>query len=258
MGLGLRQNGSGPVRLITCLRNLLRAIKKNLLHTIFPDICMICRVPLGPEPRILELCPDCSRLVVDCRKNTCRGCGAPAWSPESCCCRTHPDFDAASAPFVWTGPIRDIVLSLKYSKKWELAGPMSRPMLAMWRSTGMSMPDLVVPVPIGISRFLLRGYNQASLLASEVASVLRAPCDHAALKRRGFRRSTKGRGRLSRKTASLSAFEIRKNRAFFGKTILLVDDVMTTGATASACARCLKAAGASRVEVLTFARAVLK
>ena len=129
---------------------------------------------------------------------------------------------------------------------------------AKWRSTEMSMPDLIVPVPIGASRFLLRGYNQASLLASEVARILETPCDHTALKKRASQRSTKGRGRLSRKTTSISAFDIGKNRVFFGKTILLVDDVMTTGATASACARCLKAAGATRVEVLTFARAVLK
>lgn len=149
-----------------------------------------------------------------------------------------------------------MVLSLKYSRKWELARPMAAAMAAVWAASGMEVPDLVTSVPVLGRRFLSRGYNQAALLASAFSRAVGLPADNFILVRPGTGKSTRGLGADERRALAVGSFKVRNGRNVNGHRILLIDDVITTGATVSDCARALKSAGASRVDVLTFARSV--
>ena len=258
MGPGLRQNGSGPVRLISGhpFSHIFRTIRDIAAQAVFPQVCLICGAPVSGTA-VLNLCPDCSTQVEMCGNNVCPRCGAPSWAPASCLCKNDIHFDTVRSPFVWNGPVRDIVLALKYARRWELAASMAGPLVSAWRAAGMSMPNVVVPVPIGAGRVLTRGYNQSALLGRSTASRLGVQFSESFLARDSSGISTKGHGRQFRIKTARNAFRATRPGSLKGMTVLLVDDVMTTGATASACSACLKNEGASRVDVLTFARAVL-
>lgn len=116
--------------------------------------------------------------------------------------------------------------------------------------------DLVVPVPTTVFRFLRRGYNQAALLARVVASTLGRPLEGRALRRVRDRGSQGRRSHAERAERVRGCFAVARPLAVVGRRVLLVDDVVTTGATASECAGALKDAGATWVGVLAFARAV--
>jgi ComF family protein len=113
--------------------------------------------------------------------------------------------------------------------------------------------DLIIPVPLHWRRRFQRGFNQAALLAARVARRYAVPVV-VAVRRRRATATQAGLSNAKRRANVAGAFEVRRPRAVAGRRILLVDDVMTTGATASACAAALKRAGARYVAVLTLAR----
>lgn len=225
--------------------------------------CVICGSPVCSDA-LLGLCEACSAGLDICGEHVCDRCGTPLWA-DSCSCGPLVRFDTARSVFVWEGPVRDIVLKLKYARRWDLARLMGDMMAATWRASDLPVPDVVVPVPIRPGRFLFRGYNQSALLAKTVARHLKRRSEDRFLVRvtdRGLPSSTKGSSRRQRILAAEKSFKNTRKTTRGGKTdpvgldILLVDDVMTTGATTSACANCLKKAGATRVNVITFAKAV--
>ncbi len=172
------------------------------------------------------------------------------------CAQARPCFDACRAVFAYTGEVRTLILAFKHARAFELAAPFGRLMGAAAVATGVADAHVVVPVPTTVSRLLRRGYNQAALLARVVASTLGLPLETRALRRvRDFgpldRRSRKERAESVR-----GCFAVAGPGVVEGRRVLLVDDVVTTGATASECARTLRGAGATHVTVLAFARAL--
>lgn len=182
------------------------------------------------------------------------------WQPERqgavCgrCAQARPAFAGARAVYVYQGSVREAVHALKYNHLSALARPMAEPMAAYLKAEALPV-DLVVPVPLFGRRQRLRGYNQSALLAREVARLGWG----LPLAERGLARS---RDTL-RQARSLDAEARRRNvagaftadrRLVEGRHVLLMDDVMTTGATLDACARALRQAGAASVWALTFAR----
>ena len=115
---------------------------------------------------------------------------------------------------------------------------------------------ILVPVPLHRTRLWQRGFNQSVLVASELSRRLRLGINYVALKRTKRTPALKGMTPLQRRKAVAGAFTIRDARAIQGKTVILIDDVLTTGSTADACARILQRAGAARVELITWARVV--
>jgi ComF family protein len=167
-------------------------------------------------------------------------------------------FDMARAPWTYAGPMRDAVRQFKYHRRWRigrwLAGEMAS---TARRHFPIDELDAVLPVPPHWTKRVARGFNPVGDLARTVSDALGKPCLSSALRRT---RWTKTQTRLpssarARNVAGAFAASAAKTR---GRTLLLIDDVLTSGATADACAKALKAAGASRVFVLTAAQTPAK
>lgn len=208
------------------------------------------------------LCWDCLGQVKPVQIPFCERCGDPV-SGEisgeyecSWCRQTGPAFDWARSAVRLLGPARGCLRRFKYHGSTWVLGDLVRWLTAAWRlaPVGMRAVDAIVPVPLYPRRERERGYNQASLLAAELARAMGVPIWGRTLWRV---RPTATQTRL---TAAQRAHNVRGvfrvpfPRRVQGARIVLVDDVMTTGATVNECARTLKAAGAAAVMVLTVAR----
>lgn len=257
------------------------------LDLLFPALCPVCAVALGPGRRD-PLCAGCWASIERIHPPVCDTCGlpfltlAPATAPgelgprrrsgeppvepagagralavrrEDChaCAAAPPAFDWARAGGVYAGPLREAVHRLKFGRRPALARPLAALMLEPW-AAWLPPVDAVLPVPLARARERQRGFNQAALLAERVAGAL------------GVRLEPRWLAR-ARDTAPQTDLDVAARRAnvrgaFLGSAavrgldLLLVDDVLTTGATASECARALRAAGARHVGVLTVARVV--
>ena len=195
--------------------------------------------------------------------DVCASCGLPLESPaphpalredQRCgqCRRGERAFDIARACGVYEGRLRALIHLLKYRKMTPLASPLAERMRGLIGALGPV--DVVVPVPLYRSRLWGRGFNQALTLSRLIARPAGLPLSNA-LCRRKRTRPQAGLSHSARRRNVEGAFAVRDRGAIRGKRVLLVDDVMTTGATATACAKVLKQAGAVSVAVLTAARA---
>ena len=198
------------------------------------------------------MCPACWDGARAHAGSLCPSCGAPEVADEGAClaCRNAPPPWAAAASFgPYAGTLRELILLFKRRGRDELAAPLAALMIGAFGRAAWPTPDAVVAVPMTWARRLRRGYNQAELLAHEVARTLGSGRVRA-LRRRGGGTQV-GTARRERLRLAASAFPVR--RAVHGR-VVLVDDVLTTGATAAACTRALRRAGADEVFVLTIAR----
>jgi ComF family protein len=189
----------------------------------------------------------------------CDGCGTPfefdIGSRCGACLAKPRAFDAARAACLYDETSRDPILKLKHADRLDLA-----PLFARWLSRCahelLAQADAIAPVPLHPSRLLSRRYNQAAEIARPLSKLSGVPYLPDALVRRRATDTQGGKSGTGRRRNVAGAFEVPGGRArqVAGKRILLVDDVMTTGATAAGCARALKAAGAVRVDVAVVAR----
>ena len=163
-------------------------------------------------------------------------------------------FTAARACGVYEGALRAAVLTLKHEPR--VGARLARLMCEAQRRPPLDRATRVVPVPLHPERERERGFNQAALLARVVARRAGLPCDERSLVRVTHTEQHRaGMDARARRETVEKAFRVARPRLVEGERVLLVDDVFTTGATASACARALEAAGAGEVFVLTVARA---
>jgi ComF family protein len=221
----------------------------DLLDLCFPPSCAACREPLASsrEGPFCQLCSDAVEPVPP----GCPRCGLPG-SPAVCgACAVHPPaFDACRAGALFGGPVADAIHALKYGGRAAVAGP-----LGAWLAGRAPIPQgaCVVAVPLARGRRIDRGYDQAALLADAVARAARVPRLRGVVRRVRETPPQVGRSREQRLRNVDGAFAAA--RSLRGEHLVLVDDVVTTGATASACAGALVAAGARSVAVLAVARA---
>jgi ComF family protein len=161
-------------------------------------------------------------------------------------------FDAAYSFGFYEGELRELVHLFKYGRVQTLAKPLGRLLaLALPREESF---DVIVPMPLHWRKRWQRGFNQSALLAHEMSRRTHIPVKNA-LRRVRFTATQAGLTNAKRRQNVSGAFRAKRERALDGQRVLLVDDVMTTGATAASCARALKIAGARQVTLLTLARA---
>ena len=167
----------------------------------------------------------------------------------------RPAYSWARAALRYDDISSHLVLSLKHSKKLENAPTLAAMMMQAIQSKQAAI-DLFVPVPLHRRRLFSRRFNQSALLAQYLSAQMAIPCDVTVLSRIKATPPQVGLSRKQRKKNMRGAFTIRDGATIYNKNIALVDDVLTTGATASACVKTLMSAGAKSVGVVTLARVV--
>jgi len=219
----------------------------RVLDLVFPPRCVGC----GDFGSFL--CEVCINDMARATPPRCSICWMPAKAEVCERCRWGaPSFAAARSAFVYESTARKAVLALKFRGVSALAGEMAAEMsrsLAEWNPP----VDVIVPVPLGGQRGRLRGYNEAELLAKEIARAAGLPMVTKTLVRpRATAAQTRQRDEEARRENVAGAFGLGPKPVSGG--VLLVDDVLTTGATLDACATVLLEGGATSVNALTFAR----
>ncbi len=218
----------------------------GLLEVLFPPRCAGCG--RGPWP----FCRGCRAGLVALAPPWCRRCGFPLDAEAEGCPRCPPPPIArARAAFAYEGPARAAIHRLKFSGHRRVGEALARAMAAVAAVAGPE-PDVVAWVPLSRRRRAARGYDQAELLARSVGRALGVPTG-GLLARVEETAPQARRPVLERRGAMRGAFRAVRDPP---ASVLLVDDVLTTGATAAACARALVEAGAREVAVLTAARAL--
>ncbi|MGD8611048.1 MAG: ComF family protein [Desulfobacterales bacterium] len=274
----------------------LRSIWPSLLDTIFPPKCLVCLrlfQPASASPtincltrsvsKITELlpqthrwlsalcCPECVAALTTISEPLCPCCGMMFNQPqndEHLCgdCISQPKkFRMARAAMVYDQQSMAIIHRFKYAGKTQLARPFGglllNTYLRYWQHEAI---DLILPVPLHNQKFRYRGFNQSYLMVDRwktISALNPLAASHTRLETDVLSRSKAtvpqtGLGRRQRLKNVRGAFSVRLPEMVYGRKILVVDDVYTTGATVDECARSLLAAGAAQVDVLTLARAV--
>ena len=238
----------------------LRRVLGRALDAVLPHQCLACGGLIGEGGGIL--CPDCWDRVAFHSPPWCSICGLPfefdmgAGAVCGACARRPPAYRRARAAFAYDDASRRLLLAFKHGDRTDAAPAYGRLLLSSGREL-LSDIDWVAPVPLHWTRLFSRRYNQAALLAREVASGAGLTLVPDLLVRR---RRTPPQGHMTvrqRRDNVRGAFVLGSGRDVVGRRVLLIDDVMTTGATIEACARCLTEAGAAAVDVLTLARVVV-
>ncbi len=246
---------AGPVS-----RRPWQALGSRLADVVFPSLCLGCALPLSRE-RDRELCPRCARETDFLGGAKCTCCGRPFAADEAAhhlcgeCLEQAPAFDLARAAAGHAGPLATAVRGFKYNRLLGLGPGLSRLLTAVIRDLDRA-GDLVVAVPLHPRRQRERGFNQAWLLARRAARHLGLPARGDWLRRIRFTPPQVGLSDRERRANVRGAFSLGPRADFAGRRVILVDDVLTTGATVDACARVLKKAGAEAVIVATVTRAL--
>lgn len=221
--------------------------------------CQLCGAVLDGSDGVL-LCAECAARLAPRTGGYCPRCGlcyADPLAPVYACltCRTHPPLWGRMGFFApFAGALRDLVHRHKFFRDHGVSRLLGELLCAAWEHHGLAVPDLIVPVPLRISRLLSRGFNQSVEIARPLARRTGARLVPEGLRKI---RKTKPQSTLGRKERRDNVREAFLGSPLLrGRRVLLVDDVMTTGATLDACARACARVGVGEMEVLVLARAL--
>jgi ComF family protein len=238
----------------------LRSAARNAVDLVLPPTCLACRKPVSAAGGLCAVCwggvgfierPFCERLGTPFTSDMGEGALSPSAIAEP------PAYDRARAATRYSDVVRDLVHLLKYGDRLDVA-----PAVGLWMArAGAELlvdADGLVPVPLHWSRLWQRRFNQSAALARAVAGPRRLPVlDHVLARTRATPPQV-GLARSERARNVQGAFEVVRTARIEvkGKKLIIIDDVLTSGATVDACARALRRAGAARVDVLVLARVV--
>jgi ComF family protein len=230
---------------------------RGLVDLVTPSLCLACN---GPVEEPASLCVACWAKLRHLDEPVCDMLGTPfaydqgegTLSAEALA--SPPAWDRARAAVVFNDEAAQLVHALKYRDRPEAGLLMSRMMARAGRRL-LREADVVLPVPLHLLRLWQRRFNQSAFLAQQLSGLSGTPWRHDLLTRRRRTRAQVGLDQAARRRNVKDAFAVRPGHeaAIWGKAVLLIDDVRTTGATAEACALALRAAGAARIDLLTFA-----
>ncbi len=229
------------------------------IEFLFPAACPLCGEPVSMNG---ELCADCWTSFNWIGNPKCEKCGYPF--PANLDLGNHPKcpscasgicvLDLIRSACVYDEASRTAMLPFKHSGRIKYAAFMARAMIWALRDADIK-PDVVIPVPLAYRRLFHRGYNQATLLARPIARAFGINLDLNSIYRK-YRPDIGHKNAAQRKENVHGVFDVLKPDKIRGRKILLVDDVMTTGATFAELYRVLKKAGAAEIYGVTFCRIV--
>lgn len=239
---------------------------KGLLDLICPPRCTLCGEFLERDEATLKngfacICDGCFDNFTEVPASFCRRCGRPYTleypADHICgdCLKKEPVFDRAASAGLYDGLLRKAIHELKYNGRTELAAP-----LAHFMKNKLEPPfyppdvDLILPVPLHVRRLRGRGFNQSLLLAKELYRNWSEKIEWNVLLRPVWTEPQMAMTKEQRRKNVRDAFKAAGGADLAYKSVLLLDDVFTTGATMEACCRVIKKAGASQVFILTLAR----
>lgn len=216
--------------------------------------CLLCDKELGHH-FASGLCEKCNNNLIDASGNICNKCGRIQNNEADFCitCQNSKRyFDFARSSYVYVESAQKLVYGLKFGNKRYYAKYMARLMADTYLNCNFDC-DLVVAVPLSKKRQAVRGYNQSALLAKHIAKILKLELDKGSLVKIKDTAEQARKSGKERELNVLNAYNIEKKSNVRGRKILLIDDVLTTGATASEVSRILYKAKAKSVQALTFA-----
>lgn len=232
-----------------------QAVARPAADILLAQSCALCQLPSHTAP----ICSACAQDLPVLSETRCPQCALPLSPAQSACpdCARHrPNFGAAYAAWAYDFPIDSLIRDFKYGHHLYLGGffaeHLARTIELDLSTTGQPRPDLIVPMPLHPNRLRTRGFNQAAEIARHLAKHFDIPCAYDALIRVQDTPPQAGLHRDARWRNLVGAFA--STQPLTNKRILLVDDVLTTGASLSACADVLRHAGAGRVDVAVVAR----
>ena len=236
---------------------MVKGLIKTIIEFLFPPACPLCGAPVSIHG---ELCGDCWTAFNWIDGSKCVRCGYPftlAMDNAMCpvCAAGKCELDWIRSACVYDDASRMAMLPFKHSGRISYAKFMSRAMIWALRDIDTSDIDLIMPVPLANRRLFKRSYNQATLLSRPIARVLKLKLDYDSVRRK--HRPSMGHLNSHQRAQNIhGVFSVSRPENIRGKNILLVDDVMTSGATFSELRRALIKAGAANVYGVTFCRVV--
>jgi ComF family protein len=232
-----------------------RSIGRYVLDFALPPRCPGCGTVVG---EVHDFCPECWTSLQFLGSSGCSTCGLPLEATDAgqcaVCLAQPPRIARTRSAVAYDEVPRQLAIRLKYGRKVALARTMARFMAPLVEQD--EGQRLFVPVPLHRWRLWNRGFNQSALIARELSRRLGIASNPTALVRWRTAPPLKGMNVSQRQRAVNGAFKVANPSAVAGKTIILVDDVLTSGSTAEACARALARAGAQRIELVTWARVI--
>ena len=239
-------------------------ILRALCDVILPPRCVVCEASTSGtgDPWV---CQSCWVAVEFVRPPVCAQCGTPFAAPlegigsatHRCgkCLLSPPPYERARAVGLYEGTLREVIHAMKYRPVFGLVRPLAELLSGQFAVhwSGRA-PDALVPVPLHRLRLRRREFDQALALANGLGQAVGIPVWSDTLIRHTPTRSQIGLSATERRRNIRGAFRVQPDHSREGRSLLLIDDVYTTGATAQECARVLRRAGAARVDVYTVAR----
>ena len=241
------------------VKEILSNIINYFDELMFPEYkCFVC----GREAKDLDyhMCERCKDDFPFIKGSICCKCGAPVLDENDYCddCRFYNyDFDEARAVFEYNEKTRGRILGIKYQNQKYLAKFFARLMKDVLDEWGVK-PDIIVPIPISEARRKERGYNQAELIADELATLTGLPVISKIISKKSDAKLQKGLTLKERFENMKGVFELDKRYILKFKKVLIIDDVFTTGATVSEASRTIRKASPDRIYVLTAGKRLMR
>lgn len=238
-----------------------RSLIKGLADIIYPRICLACKAKLTTSANNGLICNGCWGKI---KKNTppfCHFCGRrlekSGFTKNICpnCLKRKLHFNRAFSPCVYTGVVKDLIHEFKYKGKDYIGAELSKLMIDFIKNYNVPIDcvDFIIPVPLHKTKLREREFNQAEILSRHISKEFKKDLLTGALIRHRHTRTQTELETNDRLSNVLGSFSLEQNKEINGRNILLVDDVLTTGATSSEAALTLKNAGANLIFVLTLA-----